>query len=96
VSLLLGDPTCRLYYKKVSSKIVQGRVRLVPRSSLLMCGRFGYGGITGGTLIDNDYMNAAGTATIGAMVSGPHRSSRTGSPCRTRVRDTRTWPSGIA
>lgn len=80
LSPLLGNPTSRLDYKKVSSNIVEGRVRLVHRTGILLRGQLGYGGVNGGTLIDDDYVSAAGATAFGTSVSGAHRISRTESP----------------
>lgn len=43
-------------------------------------GQIGYGGITGGNLIDDDYVSAAGAAASGTSVGGAHRFSRAASP----------------
>jgi len=80
LSPLLGNPTSRLDYKKVSSNIVEGRVRLVHRTGILLRGQLGYGGVNGGTLIDDNLVSAAGATAFGASVSGAHRISRTESP----------------
>ena len=80
LSPLLGNPTSRLDYKKISSNIVEGRVRLVHRTGILLRGQLGYGGINNGTLIDDDYVSAAGATALGTSVSGAHRFSRTESP----------------
>ena len=80
LSPLLGNPTSRLDYKKISSNIVEGRARLVHRTGVLLRGQLGYGGIDSGTLIDDDYVSAAGATAFGASVNGAHRISRTESP----------------
>lgn len=80
LSPLLGNPTSSLDFKKVSSNIAEGRVRLVHQTGILLRGQLGYGGIAGGTLIDDDYVSAAGATALGTSVSGTHRVSRTESP----------------
>ena len=75
----VGTPTFRLDDKKVSSNIVEGRVRLVHGTGVLLRGQLGYRGVDSGTLID-DYLSAAGDTAFGASVNGVHRISRTESP----------------
>ncbi len=80
LTALLGNPTSELDFKKIPSNIVEGHVGLVHSSGVLFRGRVGYGGITGGNLIDDDYVTAAGATAFGTSVSGAHRFSRTESP----------------
>ncbi|WP_447970817.1 hypothetical protein [Nitrospira sp. M1] len=77
LSSLLGDPTSALDYKDVWSNIVELNARLVHKKGFSLKGKIGYGAITDGTLIDDDFVSASGATAFGASVSGPHRISRT-------------------
>jgi len=74
---LLGNPSSELDYKDVWSNVVELHGQVSLRNGLFFRGQFGYGGIDDGTLIDDDYVSAAGASFFGTTVSGPQRISRT-------------------
>ena len=76
-SSLLGDPTSSLDYKDVWSNIVELSARVVHKRGFSLTGQIGYGAITEGVLIDDDFVSASGATAFGASVNGPHRISRT-------------------
>ncbi len=76
-SSLFGNPTSALDYKDVWSNIVELNARLVHNKGFSLKGQIGYGAITEGTLIDDDFVSASGATFYGTSVSGPHRISRT-------------------
>ena len=77
LSSLLGNPTSALDYKDVWSNIVELNARLIHRLGFSLKGQIGYGAITDGTLIDDDFVSASGATFFGTSVGGPHRISRT-------------------
>lgn len=74
---LLGNPTSELTYKDVVSHVLEFQGKVQHRDSIIIKGVFGYGMIGDGTLLDDDYLSAAGAAATGATISGPHRWLRT-------------------
>ena len=77
VSSIVGNPTSSLDYKDVTSNIVEANVRLTHRKGFSIRGQFGYGSITDGTLIDDDFVSASGATFFNTSVNGQHRISRT-------------------
>ncbi len=73
----LGNPSSKLKYKDTGTNVTEivGRVQL--KNKMFVRGAFGYGGIGGGRLTDDDFLSAQGAAAQGATVSGEHRFSRT-------------------
>ena len=78
-SSLLGNPTSALDYKDVWSNIVELQARVFHKQGFSFKGQIGYGAITEGNLIDDDFVSASGATFYGASVNGPHRISRTDS-----------------
>ena len=74
---LFGNPTSALDYKDVWSNIVELNARLFYKKGFSLKGQIGYGAITEGTLIDDDFVSASGATFYGTSVNGPHRFSRT-------------------
>lgn len=74
---LLGNPTSELTYEDLTSYVVEFHGQLTLKKKWFLRINNGYGGITGGRLIDDDYLSEAGSAAFGATVSGDHRYSRT-------------------
>jgi hypothetical protein len=72
----LGNPTSTLSYTGLESIVVELAldVRIVRRFSI--SGRIGVGNIDGGSLLDDDFLSAAGAVDLDASVSGAHRFSR--------------------
>ena len=77
MSSLFGNPTSELDYKDVSSKIVEINGYLVHQKGFSIRGDVGYGRITDGLLVDDDFLSASGASAFGASLSGEHRFSRT-------------------
>ncbi len=77
VSTSLGNPSSDLTYKKLRSNVVELNGTLRARDSFFLRGNIGYGIIDDGTLIDDDFLSAAGAAANGTSVSGAHMFSRT-------------------
>jgi len=77
LSSLLGNPTSALDYKDMWSNIVELNAQLVHKKGFSLKGQIGYGAITDGTLIDDDFVSASGATFYGTSVNGPHRISRT-------------------
>jgi hypothetical protein len=77
VDPLLGNPTSQLDYSGLDSTVIElhAEVRLPWRMSL--SGRTGVGSISGGTLLDDDFLSAQGAMVYGSSVTGAHRFSRT-------------------
>ncbi len=73
----LGNPTSELDYKETRSIIAELQGKLTFDEWLFLRASAGYGGIGGGTLVDDDYVSAQGATAFGTSVSGPHRVSRT-------------------
>ncbi len=76
VDPLLGNPSSELNYKDLASNVVElrGQVTLAQKWSLRA--NYGFGDITGGRLIDDDYVSQAG-AVCCTTLNRPHRFSRT-------------------
>lgn len=77
VSASLGNPSSALTYKKVRSNVVELNGKLITQEAFFLRGNIGYGVIDDGTLIDDDFLSAAGAAANGTSVSGAHMFSRT-------------------
>jgi len=75
--VLLGNPTSKLTYDSVDSVILElsGRVELPQR--IFIEAAYGAGDADDGTLIDDDYLSAAGASMFGVSSSGDHLFSRT-------------------
>lgn len=80
VDASLGNPSSELAYKKVRSNIVELNGKIMTREQFFVRGNIGYGIIHDGTLVDDDFLSAAGAAANGTSVSGAHMFSRTESP----------------
>ncbi len=72
-----GNPTSELDYKDVWSNVAEIDGKITLRNGMFVRGQLGYGAISDGKLIDDDYVSAAGATAFGTTVSGPHRFSRT-------------------
>ena len=77
VNAALGNPTSELVYKRVRSKVFELNGKIVTPNRFFVRGQFGYGIIDDGTVVDDDFLSAAGAAANGTSVSGPHMFSRT-------------------
>lgn len=77
VSASLGNPSSELVYKNVRSKVVELNGKIMTREKFFVRGNIGYGIIDDGTLVDDDFLSAAGAAANGTSVSGAHMFSRT-------------------
>ncbi|MBI3358007.1 MAG: hypothetical protein HY037_00200 [Nitrospirae bacterium] len=73
---LLGNPTSELNYKNISSNIVELHSELLLTQKQFIRINYGFGEITGGSLIDDDYFSKTGAEAF-TNLDFPHRFSRT-------------------
>ncbi len=73
---LLGNPTSELNYKDLRSNIFELRGEITLKQKWFLRANYGFGDITGGRLIDDDYVSQAG-AVCCTTLNRPHRFSRT-------------------
>ena len=73
----VGNPTSELTYKDLTSHVIEFRGQFTLMEKWFLRINNGYGDITGGQLIDDDFVSEAGASALGATVSGAHRFSRT-------------------
>jgi len=74
---LVGNPTSELTYEDLTGQVVEFHGQLTLMKKWFLRINNGYGVLTAGRLIDDDFLSGAGAAALGATVSGDHRSSRT-------------------
>ena len=72
-----GYPSSELDYKNLDSTVLELNIGNTLHNGNRFQLSFGTGSITGGLLVDDDYINANGAIALGASQSGNHRYSRT-------------------
>ncbi len=77
LSSLVGNPTSKLTYKDVGTNIVEFGGKLTVLERAFLRADYGFGGIGGGRLTDDDYLSAAGATFYGTATPGAQLVSRT-------------------
>lgn len=79
LSTLVGNPTSALTYKDVGTNIIEfgGKVTVLQR--VFLRADYGFGGVGGGRMTDDDYVSAAGATFYGTSTPGAQLVSRTNS-----------------
>lgn len=76
-SSIAGNPTSELTYEDLASNIIELEAELRLPKDMFLRTQFGIGAINSGRLVDDDFVNAAGSTFFSATQSGGHRISRT-------------------
>ena len=76
-SSVAGNPTSELTYEDLDSQVIEVEVDLKLPNRVFLRSQFGFGSISNGRLVDDDFVNSTGATFFGASQSGAHRISRT-------------------
>lgn len=77
LSTLVGNPTSALTYKDVGTNIIEFGGKATVLQRVFLRADYGFGGVGGGRMTDDDYVSAAGATFYGTSTPGAQLVSRT-------------------